>query len=136
MNIVMNVIKVNDLDDYIDESIVPFAVCTPPYGVTSNRQKKYIEKYYDKIVDKRGWVSYYCNIVNADKCKQMEYKNIKFKDGKEEKIKGYSLEKNEKIKNKYTVISHFESGNKIDSLALVKLIRLDVEKVKKEVNNG
>lgn len=134
MKITMNVIDVRELDDYIDGGVVPFAVCTPPTGVTSNRQMRYLQKYYDLIVDKRGWATYYCNIINAWKCREIGYKTIKFADGREENIKDYTLEKNSKAHNGYLVVSYFNSGNKIDSLNLVKMIRLEVENIKKSVN--
>lgn len=134
MKVLMKVIDVKDLDDYIDEDSVPFAVCTPPYGVTSNRQQRYLDKYYDKVIDKRGWVSYYCNIVNAFKCRDKGYTQIKFPDGKEEIIKNYSLERNKVVRNGYVVVPYFKSGNKIDSFSLVKMIRLDVEDIKDQVN--
>lgn len=134
MDILMKVIDVRELDDYIDDGVVPFAVCTPTTGVTSNRQVRYLEKYYDLVVDKRGWATYYCNIINAWKCKEVGYKSIRFNDGKEEQIKDYSLERNDEAHNGYLVVSYFNSGNKIDSLNLVKMIRLDVEDIKKTVN--
>jgi len=135
MKITMDVIDVKDLDDYIDANTVPFAICVPQTGVTSNRQLKYIEKYYDEVVDKKGWKSYYCNIVNAWKCREVGYKTIKFKDGKEENIKDYNLERNKRAFNGYLVETFFTSGNKINSLDLVKMIRLDVEKIKKQINS-
>ena len=134
MLVAMKVVDVKELDDYIDENEVPFAVCTPPYGVTSNRQQRFLDKYYDKITDKKGQASYYCNIINAWKCRESGYKGIKFSDGKVEEIKNYSLEKNDTLRKGYVVTPNFKSGKKINALSLVKQIRLEVEKVKIKVN--
>ena len=134
MLVTMKAISVNELDDYIDNSEVPFAICTPPYGVTSNRQQRFLEKYYDKVVDKRGWVSYYCNIINMKKCRASGFDKIKFADGRVENIKDYRVVRNSKLRNGFVVAPRFSSGSRIDALSLVKQIRLEVEKVKTQVN--
>lgn len=134
MNIIMDVIGISELDGFISKKVIPFVVCVPKDEKVSKKQQACLDKYYDLVMDKRGWPSYYCNIVNAYKCNDMGYKNIKFSDGREETIKNYSLERNESIENKYLVTSHFNSGNAMNSLELVKLIRLKVEDVKKEIN--
>ena len=134
MKVVMGVIDVKELDDYIDSNSVPFVVCTPPTGVTSNRQQRYLEKYYDKVVDRRGWVSYYCNIINAWKCRSSGFQSIQFPDGQVDQIKKYKLERNVKTNNRYLVVPQLTSGKKVDSLSLVKMIRMSTEKMKKQVN--
>ena len=134
MKIQMQVVDVKVLDDYIDENVVPFAVCVSVGSAVSKRQQRYLEKYYDKIVDKRGWVSFYCNIINAWKCKEMNYKSIEFADGEEKRIKEYNLEKSESLDGKYVVVPYFSTGEKLDAVSLVKLIRLDVEQMKSKIN--
>lgn len=134
MKILVDVINIEDLDDYIDNNVIPLAVCTPMSGVTSKRQNNFLTKYYDKVEDKRGWISYYCNVINANKCREMGYKEVKFADGKEEKIIGFELEECEKVDDKYIPVPNFASGKKIDVFSLVKMIRLKVESIKKEVN--
>jgi len=134
MLVTMRAIDVKELDDYIDNGEVPFAICTPPYGVTSNRQQRFLDKYYDKVVDRRGYVSYYCNIINAKKCRASGYNKIQFADGRIEDIKDYKLVKKSKLRNGFIVAPRFESGNRIDALSLVKLVRLSVEQVKTRVN--
>ena len=134
MKIQMEVINSDNLDNYIDKKIVPFVVCAPKDVPFSKKQQRFLEKYYDKIVDKRGWVSFYCNIINAWKCKDMNYNSITFSNGKEEIIQDYNLEPHKSVGNKYIVVLYFKSGETIDSITLVKKIRLDVEKVKKKIN--
>lgn len=133
MKVMMNVIDVSDLDEYIDEKTVPFTVCVPTSGVTSKRQLKFLDQYYDKVVDKRGWISYYCNIVNPRKCLDNDYTSIQLNNGFEKDIKTYKLEKNEKT-NGYVVSYGFKNNEKMDAISLIKTIRLDVETVKKSVN--
>lgn len=135
MKILVDVINVDDLDDYIDNNIIPLAVCTPKSGVTSKRQNNFLTKYYDKVVDKKGWVSYYCNVTNANKCRDMDYKEVRFADGNEEKIIGFELEECQYVDNKYIPVPNFASGKKLDVFSLVKMIRLKVEDIKKEVND-
>ena len=134
MKIQMQVIDARVLDDYIDENVVPFAVCAAAGSGVSKRQQRYLEKYYDKVVDKRGWVSFYCNIINAWKCKEMDYKSIEFADGEEKRIKEYNLEKSDSLDGKYVVVPYFSTGEKLDAVSLVKLIRLDVEQMKSKIN--
>lgn len=134
MKIQMQVIDARVLDDYIDENVVPFAVCAAVGSTVSKRQQRYLEKYYDRIVDKRGWVSFYCNIINAWKCKEMDYKSIEFAGGEEKRIKEYNLEKSDSLDGKYVVVPYFSTGEKLDAVSLVKLIRLDVEQMKSKIN--
>lgn len=134
MKIQMIVIDSRVLDNYIDENIVPFAVCIPVGADLSKRQQRFLEKYYDRVVDKRGWVSFYCNIINAWKCKEMGYESIEFADGTEEKIQTYGLEKSRSLDYKYVVVPYFSQEEKMDSVELVKKIRLEVEKMKNKIN--
>ena len=135
MQVTMRVIDVKDLDDCIDNGEVPFAICTPPSGVTSNRQQRFLDKYYDKVVDRKGWVSYYCNIINARKCRACGYKKMKFANGNEEKIKDFRLARKESVRNGFVVVTRFNSGRSMDALSLVKNVRLDVERIKSRVNS-
>jgi hypothetical protein len=135
MKIQMVVIDSKVLDNYIDENVVPFAVCLSINTSLTKRQQRFLEKYYDRVVDKRGWVTFYCNVINAWKCKEMGYKSIEFSDGKEEKIKSYGLEKSKSLDDKYVVVPYFSPDEKIDSVSLVKKIRLEVEKLKNKIND-
>lgn len=134
MKIQMLVIDVRTLDNYIDEDIVPFAVCVSTKSNITKRQQRFLEKYYDRVVDKRGWVSFYCNIINAWKCKEMDYISIEYPDGTEEFIQEYNLEHCDSLDGKYVVVPYFKSGNKIDVLSLTKMIRLDVVDVINRIN--
>lgn len=135
MKIQMQVVDAKSLDDYIDEDIVPFAVCASAESNISKRQQRYLEKYYDRVVDKRGWISFYCNIINAWKCRDMGYKSIEFPDGEEKRIQAYNLEKSPSVDDKYVVVPYFSTGEKMDSISLVKMIRLEVEQMKNKIND-
>lgn len=134
MKIKMTVIDFKMIDGYIDARIVPFAVCIASGSEVSKKQQRFLEKYYDRIVDKRGWVSFYCNIINPWKCKDMGYESIEFSDGTVETIQSYALEENASVDDKYVVVQCFNKEKKFDSVSLVKLIRLDVEKMKNKIN--
>lgn len=134
MKIQMQVADVKTLDTYIDENTVPFAVCASTGENISKRQQRFLEKYYDRVVDKRGWVSFYCNIINAWKCRDMGYKAIEFPDGEEKKIQQYNLEKSESLNGKYVVVPYFKTGDKIDAVSLTKMIRLKVADMSKKLN--
>lgn len=134
MKIKMTVVDFKMIDGYIDARIVPFAVCVAAGSEITKKQQRFLEKYYDRIVDKRGWVSFYCNIINPWKCKDMGYESIEFSDGSVEEIKGYSLEENASVDDKYVVVQCFNKEKQFDSVSLVKLIRLDVEKMKNKIN--
>ena len=82
MKIQMIVVDLRVLDNYIDENVVPFAVCVPVGTDITKRQQRFLEKYYDRVVDKRGWISFYCNIINAWKCKEMNYDSSLYKHTK------------------------------------------------------
>ena len=135
MKIQMIVVDLRVLDNYIDEHVVPFAVWVPVGTDITKRQQRFLEKYYDRVVDKRGWVSFYCNIINAWKCKEMGYDSIEIADGSEEKIKAYGLEKCKSLDYKYVVVPYFSQEEKMDSVELVKKIRLEVEKLKNKIND-
>lgn len=133
MKIQMQVVDVKMLDNYIDDNIVPFAVCASTESTISKRQQRYLEKYYDRVVDKRGWISFYCNIINAYKCRDMGYSSIEFPDGKEKRIQAYNMEKDSY--GNYEVVSYFSTGEKMNALSLTKIIRLDVEQMKNMIND-
>jgi len=134
MKILMDVSGVRELDDYIDSDIVPMVVCTPQSGVSSSQQE-FLDTYYEKVVDKRGWTSYYCNIINANKCREGNYESVMETNGKEEFIKDFGLKKIDSIGVKYVVAICYNSGKIIDGIQLVKKVRLKVETKKKQVNN-
>lgn len=134
MKILMQVTDVKTLDGYIDDNAVPFAVCVPSGCNISKRQQRFLEKYYDRVVDKRGWVCFYCNIINAWKCRDNGYKTIEFPNGVEEKIQQYNLERNASLNGKYVVVPYFKSGNKIDAVSLTRLVRLKVADMSKKLN--
>ena len=134
MKVLMDVSGVRELDDYIESNTVPMIVCTPPSGVNSRAQQKFLDKYYDKIVDRRGWSSYYCNIINAGKCRDMNYETIMQTSGKEEKIRDFGLKKSAAVKGKYIVAVRYQSGKIVDGVSLVKTVRLKAETKKKQLN--
>ena len=49
MKIQMQVVDSKILDGYIDENIVPFAVCVSTKSTLSKRQQRFLEKYYDRV---------------------------------------------------------------------------------------
>ena len=134
MKILMDVSGVRELDDYIDSDIVPMAVCVPSSGATVSQQT-FLDKYYEKVVDKRGWTSYYCNVINANKCRDGNYESVMDANGKEEKIEKFGLKKLDSIGMKYAVVVKYDSGKTIDGVELVKKVRLKVETKKKQINN-
>jgi hypothetical protein len=135
MKILMDVIDCKQLDGYIDEEVVPFAVCASVNSTISKRQLRFLEKYYDRIVDKRGWVSFYCNVINAWKCREMNYKSIEFSDGEEKRIGAFNLEPSESLGGKYVVVPYFATGENIDSISLVKMVRLKVAEMNNHIND-
>ena len=135
MKILMDVIRARDLDDYIDSDIVPMAVCVPQSGVSSSQQE-FLDKYYDKVVDKRGWISYYCNVINPQKCRECGYESIMETNGKEEVIKDFGLKKIDSVGAKYVVAVIYDSGKTLTGLDLVKKVRLETEYMKKQVNKA
>lgn len=135
MKIQMLVVDSKTLDGYIDENIVPFAVCASSSSTISKRQQRFLEKYYDRVVDKRGWVSFYCNIINPWKCKDVGYKSIEFADGEEKRIQEYNLEHSDSVDGKYVVVPYFSTGEKIDAVSLVKMIRLQVSELLNKIND-
>lgn len=135
MKIQMKAIGSKSLDGYIDNEVVPFAVCMDSDFKISKRQQSFLEKYYDKVVDRGGKVTYYCNVINAWKCKDMGYSSIKFADGSEKTIRAYNLEKNPSVGGRYVVVPHFSRTDKINSIELTKMVRLDVERIKGRVQS-
>ena len=135
MKIEMKVTDARSLDSYINNKVVPFVVCIDENVKMTKMQKSFLEKYYDKVVDKRGWVSYYCNVINAWKCREMGYTSIVFPDGKEKSIRAYNLEKSPSAGGNYVVVPYFSRQDKISSVELTKLIRLEVENVKTRLNS-
>ena len=133
MKIQMKVIESKSLDGYIDDQVVPFAVCLDSDFKLSKRQQSYLEKYYDKVVDRTGKATYYCNVINAWKCKDMGYSSIKFADGSEKTIRAYNLERNSSVGGKYVVVPHFSRTDKINAVELTKMVRLDVERIRGRV---
>ena len=135
MKIQMKVSESKSLDGYIDDQVVPFAVCVDPDFKLSKRQQSYLEKYYDKVVDRAGKATYYCNVINAWKCKDMGYSSIKFADGSEKTIRAYNLERNASVGGKYVVVPHFSRTDKINAVELTKMVRLDVERIRGRVQS-
>ena len=135
MKIQMQVVDSKILDGYIDENVVPFAVCVSSSSTVSKRQQRFLEKYYDRVVDKRGWVSFYCNIINPWKCKDCGYSSIEFPDGEEKRIQEYNLEHSESVDGKYVVVPYFSTGEKIDAVSLVKIIRMQVVELANKLND-
>ena len=135
MKVLMDVSGVRELDDYIDANIAPMIVCTPSSGASSSAQQKFLDTYYDKITDRRGWTSYYCNIINAGKCRDMNYESIMRTSGKEDKIKDFGLRKSAAVRGKYIVVIRYNSGKIVDGVSLVKSVRLKAETKKKQINN-
>ncbi len=133
MKIMMSVIESKDLEKYINDGIVPFAVCPSIEGISA-KQRKVLEKYYNKVTDQRGIDSYYCNIIDPYKCRDNGYDSIEFANGNK-KIKGYSLEKNRQMGNKYVVTIYFGANDKTNALELTKKNRLKVANLKKKINN-
>lgn len=133
MNISMKAIDVNQLGEYIEKDCVPFAICVPKAGVPSKLLLPYLEKYYDKVVDRKGRTCYYCNVINPFKCRFKGYETITLENGKTEKIEKFTLRRSKALK-KFVVVSHLGSGTKMDAIALTKTVRLSVEDVKKKVN--
>ena len=133
MNIFMKAIDLSQLDEYIERDSVPFAICVENEKNLSKLLLPYLEKYYDKVVDKKGMVCYYCNVINPYKCRSKGYNTITFEDGKIEKIEKFTLRRS-KLLNKFVVVSHLESGDKFDSINLTKKVRLKVEDIKKKIN--
>ena len=134
MKILMDVSGVRELDDYIDSDIVPMVVCVPQSGVSFNQQQ-FLDKYYEKVVDRRGWISYYCNVISANKCREGNYESIMETSGKEQIIKDFGLKKLDSIGMKYAVVVRYDSGETIDGVELVKKVRLKAETKKKQMNN-
>lgn len=134
MKILMDVSGVRELDDYIDSDVVPMAVCVPSSDVSSNQQE-FLDKYYEKVVDKRGWISYYCNVISVAKCRSGNYESIVETNGKEEKIEGFGLKRLDSVGAKFAVLVKLSSGKTIDGVNMVKKVRLKVETKKKQVNN-
>ena len=132
MNISMEAIDIDQLGEYIEKDSVPFAICVPNTGVPSKLLLPYLEKYYDKVVDRRGRICYYCNVINAFKCRNKGYETITLENGKTEKIEKFTLRKS-KVLKKYVVVSHLSSGEKLDATTLTKTVRMAVENVKNKV---
>lgn len=132
----MEAVETRLLDNYIDEDVVPFAVCASANSKISKRQQRYLEKYYDRVVDKGGRTTFYCNVMNAWKCRDMGYKSIEFPNGDVKAIKQYNLEKNDLAGGKYVVVSYFSQEDKIDSISLAKMVRLKVEEMKATLNDN
>jgi hypothetical protein len=130
MKIKMEVIDAKTLDNYINGKTIPLAVCVTEKESLSKKQQIFLEKYYDRVRDKRGIDSYYCNVINAWKCKDMGYESIEFPNGENKQIKAYNLEKHPSIGNKYVVTPYFSKTDKINAIELIKTVRLEVEKVK------
>ena len=133
MNISMKAIDVKDLEEYIEKDSVPFAICVSKNGVPSKLLLPYLEKYYDKVVDRKGRTTYYCNIINPFKCRDKGYDTITLSNGKIEKIEKFTLRKHKTLK-KFVVVSHLGSGAKLDAVSLTKTVSLNVQDVKKQVN--
>ena len=136
MKIQMQVTDVKTLDHYIDESVVPFAVCVSQGQNVSKRQQRFLEKYYERVVDKRGWVNFYCNIINPWKCREMGYKSITLPSGEEKNIQRYNLERSASLNGKYVVVPYFKTGEKIDAVALTRMVRLKVADMSKKLNEN
>lgn len=134
MKILMDVSGIRELDDYIDSNIVPMAVCTPQSGVSS-RQQEFLDKYYEKVVDKKGWTSYYCTVISANRCREGNYESVMETNGKEQEIKDFGLKRLDSIGMKYAVVVRYASGKTETGVELVKKVRLKVETKKKQLNN-
>ena len=130
MKIKMEVVDAKSLDNYINGKTVPFAVCVTSKETLSKRQQIFLEKYYDRVRDKRGMDSYYCNVINAWKCKGMGYESIEFPNGENKAIKAYNLEKNTSVDGRYVVTPYFSRTDKMNAIDLIKMVRLEIEKVK------
>ena len=133
MNISMKAISLNELGEYIERDSVPFAICVSKEGVPSKLLLPYLEKYYDKVVDKKGRTTYYCNVINPFKCRGKGYDTITLADGKIEKIEKFTLRKHKALK-KFVVVSHLGSGEQMDSISLTKSVSLSILDTKKQVN--
>lgn len=131
MNINMEVIDSSKLDYYIDDgSEIPFTVCVPLGMAVTRRQQAFLERYYDRVEDRKGRETYYCNIINAWKCKSMGYNSITFGNGKKEYISGYKFTKKN---GKYVLYPCFRSGRGMDAVSLVAKVRLLAAKTKQTI---
>lgn len=133
MNISMKAINISELGEYVEKDVLPFAICVPNQGVPSKLLLPYLEKYYDKVEDRKGRICYYCNVINAFRCRNKGYESITFADGNVEKIDKLTLRKHKALR-KFVVVTHLSSGKAMDSVSLVKTVRLSIEDVKKQVN--
>lgn len=136
MKVLMDVSGIRELEDYINSDTIPMVVCPNPNVEISDEQRVFLEKHYDKIIDKRGWVSYYCNVINAGKCRDMKYESIMQPNGKEEVIKDFGLQRSHALRGKYVVVVRYQSGKTIDGVSLIKSVRLKTETKKKQMNSA
>ena len=133
--LVDEVIGSNGLDDYMGTDFLPMVVCVPREGV-SDSQQSFLNEYYEKVVDKKGLVSYYCNIINPWKCRNCNYESIVEDSGKEYEIRNFKLKKLDAVGGKYVVVMKCDEGQTMDAVKLVKKVRLKVERKKKQLNNA
>lgn len=123
MNINVEVVEFSELDNYIDGTEIPLAIWLPNGAMVTRKQQAFLERYYERIVDCKGRPTYYCNIINAWKCKSMGYNSITFGNGKKEYISDYKFTKKD---GKYVLYPCFRSGNGMDVVSLIKNVRLNV----------
>jgi hypothetical protein len=65
----------------------------------------------------------------------MGYNSIEFPDGEEKRIQEYNLEHSESVDGKYVVVPYFSTGEKIDAVSLVKIIRMQVVELANKLND-
>lgn len=134
MDIWMNVVKYETLEKCMDKNVVPFAVCIGKKDKRDKAIDKFIDKYYGVTIDKRGYVCCICNVILADKCREMNYKNIRLKDKSVKKIKEFKPLENSQLDGKVIVEIVFSKTDSINSIELVETAIKDIEKGKIVVN--